>query len=130
MGNPISEEYSYAYKGKIYYFCCPMCVEKFAKDPEKYISKIKEIKLESFKYGFSPQVIKVKKGSIVRLIVTSRDVDHGVYIKEYGINIRSEKGKVNIFEFLADKSGEFPIRCSVYCGSGHSKMKAKLIVEE
>jgi YHS domain-containing protein len=27
----------YEYKGKTYYFCCPPCVEKFKKSPEKYI---------------------------------------------------------------------------------------------
>ena len=32
-------------------------------------------------------------------------------------------------EFIADKSGEFSILCSVYCGKGHHEMKAKLIVE-
>lgn len=31
---------TYEYKGKIYSFCCPMCVEEFKKDPEKYIEKM------------------------------------------------------------------------------------------
>ncbi|PIS47748.1 MAG: hypothetical protein COT17_01875 [Elusimicrobia bacterium CG08_land_8_20_14_0_20_51_18] len=26
------------YKGKVYFFCCPACVEKFNKEPEKYLS--------------------------------------------------------------------------------------------
>lgn len=25
------------YKGKIYYFCCPMCVPKFRTEPQKYV---------------------------------------------------------------------------------------------
>ena len=29
------------YKGKIYYFCCADCVEKFKKEPEKYIKSMK-----------------------------------------------------------------------------------------
>lgn len=33
---------TYDYKGKIYNFCCTDCVEKFKKDPEKYIKKIEE----------------------------------------------------------------------------------------
>jgi YHS domain-containing protein len=37
---------TYEYEGKIYNFCCPMCVEEFKKDPHKYIEKIKEEKLE------------------------------------------------------------------------------------
>lgn len=35
---------TYEYKGKIYNFCCTDCVEKFKKDPEKYIKKIEEEK--------------------------------------------------------------------------------------
>ena len=27
------------YKGKTYYFCCPICKPKFDKNPEKYIKK-------------------------------------------------------------------------------------------
>lgn len=33
---------TYEYQGKIYNFCCPMCIDEFKKDPEKYIKKIKE----------------------------------------------------------------------------------------
>ncbi len=40
MGGPISEEYSYEYEGKTYYFCCPMCIDKFKENPELYISDI------------------------------------------------------------------------------------------
>lgn len=31
---------TYEYKGKIYNLCCEMCVEKFKKDPDKYIKII------------------------------------------------------------------------------------------
>jgi YHS domain-containing protein len=33
---------TYEYKGKIYNFCCPMCIGEFKKDPEEYIKKIKD----------------------------------------------------------------------------------------
>lgn len=32
------------YKGKTYYFCCDDCVEKFNKNPEKYLTKNTKIK--------------------------------------------------------------------------------------
>ena len=35
---------TYEYQGKIYNFCCPMCIDEFKKDPEKYIKKIEEEK--------------------------------------------------------------------------------------
>ncbi len=130
MHEPASEEYNYTYEGKTYYFCCPMCIEEFKKDPQRYISKIKDIHLEAYQYGFSPDPLIVKKNDIVKLTVSSRDVSHGVYIKEYGINLEVKKGESKRTEFLANKVGKFTILCSVYCGPGHSRMQGTLIVEE
>lgn len=127
---PALKDYAYLHGGKTYYFCCAGCIEEFKKDPQKYISKIKEIKLEAFRFGFSPDPLVVKKGDIVRLAISSSDVTHGVYIKEYNINITVKKGEDKKIEFLADKEGVFDILCSVYCGPGHSGMKGKLIIEK
>ncbi len=33
---------TYEYQGKVYNFCCPMCIEEFKKDPQKYIKKVEE----------------------------------------------------------------------------------------
>lgn len=39
---------TYEYKGKIYNFCCPMCIDSFKKNPEKYIKKAEqELQTES-----------------------------------------------------------------------------------
>lgn len=35
---------TYEYEGKIYNFCCTMCIDDFKKDPQKYIKKIEEEK--------------------------------------------------------------------------------------
>lgn len=40
IGEKVKE--TYEYKGKIYNFCCPMCVEGFKKDPEKYIEQMEK----------------------------------------------------------------------------------------
>lgn len=37
--------------------------------------------------------------------------------------------KVVEVEFVADRKGTFDFRCVVLCGTGHPKMKGKLIVE-
>jgi len=34
-------KYRYAYKGKVYDFCCADCIETFKEDPVKYIGKVK-----------------------------------------------------------------------------------------
>ncbi|MDO9555598.1 MAG: cupredoxin domain-containing protein [Atribacterota bacterium] len=126
---PTKQSPSYEYKGKTYQFCCPGCVNPFKKNPEKYLARIKEFKVVSKKYAFVPAEIRVKQGDIVKITLTSEDVAHGLAIKEYGINVSVKKGEVKKIEFLADKKGTFVLRCSVFCGAGHSKMQGKLIVE-
>ena len=37
---------TYEYEGKIYNFCCAMCIDDFKKDPQKYIKKIEEEKAQ------------------------------------------------------------------------------------
>ena len=89
----------------------------------------KEFKMTAKQFAFEPSTIEVNKGDKVRLIVTSTDVPHGIAIKEYGINEQLNPGKPVTIEFTADKAGTFTAYCSVFCGSGHSSMKGKLIVK-
>ena len=89
----------------------------------------KEFKITAKQFQFEPSAIEVNKGDKVRLIVTSVDVPHGIAISEYGINERLDVGKPKTIEFTADKQGTFTAFCSVFCGSGHSNMKGKLIVK-
>lgn len=91
-------------------------------------AEVKEFKITAKQFQFEPSTIEVNKGDKVRLIVTSIDVPHGIAISEYGINERLEPGKPVTIEFTADKEGGFTAFCSVFCGSGHSNMKGKLIV--
>ena len=90
---------------------------------------VKEFKMTAKQFSFEPSTIEVNKGDKVRLIVTSTDVPHGISIPEYGINERLDPGKEVKIEFTADKEGTFTAFCSVFCGSGHSKMKGKIIVK-
>ena len=90
---------------------------------------VKEFKMTAKQFSFEPSTIEVNKGDKVRLIVTSIDVPHGISIPEYGINERLDPGKPVTIEFTADKQGTFTAFCSVFCGSGHSNMKGKIVVK-
>ncbi len=92
-------------------------------------SQTRVIKVTARRFQFDPKVITVNQGDRVELIVTSLDVDHGIEIKGYGINQRLKKGVPTRIDFVADKPGTFPFRCSVYCGVGHRGMKGQLVVE-
>lgn len=88
-----------------------------------------EIKVRAFQFGFDPDPIRVKKGQKVTLKITTSDVTHGFGLPDYNINQRIEPGKTTSVTFTADKSSEFTFFCTVPCGSGHGRMKGKLIVE-
>lgn len=79
----------------------------------------------------SPRVIRVKKGDVVRLRLTSEDVSHGFRIKELGVKVYPIKaGKFETVEFVAEEAGTFDFICNITCSPRHEEMKGQLIVEE
>ena len=99
------------------------------KEKSSQTGQVKEFKMTAKQFAFEPEIIEANKGDKVRLIVTSVDVPHGLSIPEYGINERLNPGEYVTIEFIADKEGSFTSFCSVFCGSGHSNMKGKIIVK-
>jgi cytochrome c oxidase subunit 2 len=89
---------------------------------------VREIKVEAYKYGFFPDPIIAKLGEKVRLLVSAKDITHGILISEFKIKQVLPKGKTVTIEFIASKQGTFIVHCSVYCGPGHGQQKARLIV--
>lgn len=88
----------------------------------------KTFQITAKKYDYTPDTIKVNQGDKVVLEVTATDREHGFGIKAYNIDRPLPEGKTVTIEFVADKKGEFTIRCTKFCGWGHWGMKAKLIV--
>ena len=80
--------------------------------------------------GFDPDVITVKKGEKVRLIITAADCAHEFRLDAFDIDQVLKKGDPEVIEFTASKAGTFVFKSSAYCGKGHSRMKGKLVVEE
>ena len=88
-----------------------------------------EIKMTAKKYEFSPNIIRVKKGDHVRLVITALDRVHGFKIEALEIDRRLPEGEAVTVDFIADRSGTFPFQCSHVCGLAHKKMKGELIIE-
>ena len=89
---------------------------------------VKTFDIIAKQWEFNPGIITVDKGDDVVLNIESIDVAHGIAIPDFGVNARLDPGKLTTVEFTADKSGEFTFFCSVRCGSGHSSMRGKLVV--
>ena len=81
-------------------------------------------------FRFEPETIQVTEGETVVLRARSTDGKaHGIAIKELKIKAALPKtGEVVPIEITAGKPGTYTIACSVYCGSGHSRMRARLVV--
>ena len=67
-----------------------------------------EITVVAKKYELDPNVITVKQGDRVRLVITAFDRDHGFKLEAFKINQDLKKGKPTTIEFTADKAGTFP----------------------
>ncbi len=80
-------------------------------------------------FEFEPNIIRVKKGDLVRIEITSEDVVHGFALPAFGINVPVRPEQTTVVEFVADKTGNFEFYCSIYCGAGHAQMRGTLIVE-
>jgi heme/copper-type cytochrome/quinol oxidase subunit 2 len=81
------------------------------------------------RFRFEPAAIEVDEGDRVRLTLTSADVTHSLAIKTLKVKaVIPEGGEEVTVEFVADKPGSFSFACSEYCGSGHGRMKGRLVV--
>jgi heme/copper-type cytochrome/quinol oxidase subunit 2 len=71
----------------------------------------------------------VVEGDQVTLAVTSADGTHGFEIKTLEVKKEVPRGgAVVTLSFTAPAPGTYEIKCSEYCGRGHTDMKAALVV--
>ena len=91
---------------------------------------VRTIEVAAGEFKFEPAVIEVVEGE--RIVLKAHTTDgkkHGLGIKEMGVKTTLPKtGEVVSIEFTAGAPGTYTIACSVYCGSGHSRMKGQLVV--
>lgn len=87
------------------------------------------IEVKASQFVFEPAEIRIKKGELVKIRLTSTDVPHGLAIAELNFDLQVEGGQTQEAELTVDAAGSYGFRCSVMCGGGHSDMKGVLIVE-
>ncbi len=94
-------------------------------------TKAHEISISAVQFAFDPATITVKKGELVRLTLTSKDVAHAIAIPEFGVSTDPVSGgESTTVEFTPTKVGTFQFRCSVPCGPGHRDMTGTITVTE
>ena len=74
--------------------------------------------------------LRVPIGRPVKLIITSDDVLHSLFIPAFRIKEDAVPGMETFLWFLPEKAGEYDLFCSEYCGIKHSSMVSKVIVTD
>lgn len=78
--------------------------------------------------GWSEPELHVPAGENVRLVMTSVDVLHSLWIPDFRTKMDCVQGRYSDIWFNAPEAGEHIIFCTEYCGTSHSRMLAKLVV--
>ena len=86
----------------------------------------------AFKYptGHIDDQLHVPIGKPVRLIMTSDDVIHSLFIPQFRVKRDVVPGRYNKMWFRALYAGEYDLFCAEYCGAGHSEMLSKVVAHE
>jgi cytochrome c oxidase subunit 2 len=64
----------------------------------------------------------------VRLVMSSDDVIHSLYIPAFRLKMDLIPGRYSSTWFEADTPGDYTLFCTEYCGTQHSNMLAKVVV--
>ncbi len=88
----------------------------------------RHFRIEAGAFAYAPAEIAVNPGDRVTIELASKDVVHGLYLDDYGLDVVADPGQPTSLTFTADKSGAFRFRCSVTCGALHPFMIGKLTV--
>ncbi len=86
----------------------------------------------SFTYpnGTTTAELGVPKDKPVKLVMSSTDVLHSLYVPEFRIKQDVIPGTYTTLWFQATEAKEVALLCTEYCGTGHSDMAAKITVME
>jgi len=77
-----------------------------------------------------PHEIRVRKGTLVHLHVTTADVQHGFDVRGLNISEPVNPGRPTDISFRADMPGRYTVECDILCGKGHDDMEATIIIEQ
>ena len=73
--------------------------------------------------------LHVPLGRAVRLVITSEDAIHSFFVPAFRIKKDAVPGRYNVAWFRATKIGVYHLFCAEYCGTEHSRMTGRVIVQ-
>ncbi len=76
------------------------------------------------------ETLTIPKGRPVRLMMTSQDVLHSLFIPAFRVKQDVVPGRYTYLWFEASATGRYDLFCTEYCGTGHATMGAVVEVYE
>ncbi|HEV8336406.1 MAG TPA: cupredoxin domain-containing protein [Candidatus Polarisedimenticolia bacterium] len=92
-------------------------------------SKVKNITIVAIEGKLSPDVIRVRRGDLVRLTFKVKDGTYGVKIPALNVKGKATPERPVYVEFAATSEGEYEIRCTKFWGIKHWSENGKIVVE-
>jgi cytochrome c oxidase subunit 2 len=74
--------------------------------------------------------LHVPVGRPVKITFTSEDVLHDLFIPVFRVKADAIPGRYSTIWFEATKTGEYHLFCAEYCGTNHSGMVGRVVVQE
>src|ERR1700719_1304220 len=90
----------------------------------------RRVEIVAKRFEFSPGGITLKKGEPVILVLTSKDVQHGLKLDAFNQVVIAKKGASSQVQFTPAEAGTFVAQCASFCGAGHGSMKLTVHVTE
>ncbi len=78
--------------------------------------------------GMTDDTLHVPIDRPVRMLISSVDVLHALYIPSFRTKMDAVPGRYTDMWFQATRAGDYPIFCAEYCGTSHSDMLSHVTV--
>ncbi|WP_246553403.1 cupredoxin domain-containing protein [Paenibacillus tritici] len=85
-----------------------------------------ELIITATNYSFDQEEYHLKKGVPVKITFKNESGNHGILVPEMKLRLDAKDSSQVI---LPEEAGTYEMTCAIMCGSGHSGMSAKIIVE-
>jgi len=82
----------------------------------------REIEITAQRFHFTPNVIPLKAGEPVVLLIRSLDFAHGFFVPDLNLRTDLMPGRVVRLALTPKEPGELAFLCDNFCGDGHEGM--------
>ena len=95
----------------------------------RHASKVRNLTVVAIEGRISPDVIRVRRGDLVRLTFLAKDGTYGVRIPALNVKGKATPDHPVSVEFAATSEGEYEMRCTKFWSVRHWSENGKIVVE-